>query len=279
MNRKLIVNRLSTFLAGSAICLVFAFGPLTAAAEARPPVSCLIEPDRIVRLSTPVAGIVADVAVDRGDLVSAGQVVATLEDDIERLAVESARLRAEDDSTVAGLEARIAFLTDQAERNARLARSNAVAATTAKEAELERDIALQDLERARLDRNLARLALRDAEARVAQKTLRSPISGVVVERLLNPGEYRDGQSHIATIARLSTLRVEAFLPIAYLDAISVGQKVRILPESPFDDFHEARIAVVDRVFDAATATVGIRIDLPNAALALPAGLRCEVHFD
>ena len=60
---------------------------LTKAALATPldPVSCLIEPYQTVELSTPVAGILAEVAVDRGDLVAAGQVVARLDSRVEAL--------------------------------------------------------------------------------------------------------------------------------------------------------------------------------------------------
>ncbi|MGX9354806.1 efflux RND transporter periplasmic adaptor subunit [Roseobacteraceae bacterium S113] len=258
------------------------FWGINAVAQEAPllaPVSCLIEPDQVVRLSTSVAGIVEAVPVERGDMVAKGEVVATLESNIEELAIASARLRAEDTTTMAALEARIAFLSGLAERSARLAASNAISARTAEEADLERNLALQELARAELDQALAELALKEAEALVTQKTLVSPITGVVVERLLNPGEYRDGQTHIATIASVSPLRVEAFVPIAYFDALSVGQKVRILPEAPLDSFREGRITIIDRVFDAATATVGVRMTLPNDDLSLPAGLRCTVYFE
>ena len=36
--------------------------------------------------------------------------------------------------------------------------------------------------------------------------------------------------------------------------------------------------MVDRVFDAASGTFGVRLDLPNSDGALPAGQRCIVSF-
>lgn len=243
------------------------------------PVSCLIEPDQVIRVSTPVAGIVAEVLVDRGDHVTRGQVIARLDTALEEIEVEIAKVRAEDETEIAALQARIEFLDSQADRNETLARSNAVSRNTAREARLEADLALRELDQARLAKQLAALDLAGAKARLDQKVVRSPVNGVVVERLLNPGEYRDGEAHIATVAKMDVLRVEAFVPIAYYRDLSIGQPVSILPEPPLDTFHPATIAVIDQVFDAATATVGVRMDLPNPELSLPAGLRCALYFD
>jgi hypothetical protein len=42
--------------------------------------------------------------------------------------------------------------------------------------------------------------------------------------------------------------------------------------------HNAEVAVVDHVFDAASRTFRVRLILPNEDYALPAGLRCSVRF-
>ena len=68
------------------------------------------------------------------------------------------------------------------------------------------------------------------------------------------------------------------MPNAYHTAIKIGQTVEVVPEAPFDTPRQATITVIDRVFDAATATFGIRMDLQNADLSLPAGLRCSLRF-
>jgi multidrug efflux pump subunit AcrA (membrane-fusion protein) len=108
---------------------------------------------------------------------------------------------------------------------------------------------------------------------------RAPFDGIVTERLLAPGEYQEGATHIVTIARLDLLRVEAYAPISYFGRLAVGQTVTIRPEQPVGGSYHATITVLDRVFDAATATFGLRMTLPNPNLALPAGLRCEVVFE
>lgn len=243
------------------------------------PISCLIEPDSVVKLSTAVPGIVSEVSVDRGDVVSAGQIVARLDSRVEDVALSLARARAGDLSQIRSLEARIAFLATQAERAKKLAERNAGSSSASEEAATELEVARQELDQARLGGDLNRMEVEQAEAVLAQKTIRAPFDGVVTERLLEPGEYQEGATHIVTIARLDPLRVEAFAPIGYFEALAIGQSVSIRPEEPVGGAYPARITVIDRVFDAATATFGLRMLLPNPGLALPAGLRCEVRFD
>ena len=38
------------------------------------------------------------------------------------------------------------------------------------------------------------------------------------------------------------------------------------------------VTVVDQVFDAASGTIGVRLELPNPGYAIPAGLKCQVRF-
>ena len=243
------------------------------------PINCLIEPQETVRLSTPVAGIVAAVHVDRGDSVEAGDVVAELDATLETIALSIAEARAGNMARIEGAEARMAFLQAQVTRNRQLAARNAISAAVVTESEMELEIARQDLIDARLSRDLAEIEVVQARAVLEQKTLRAPIDGVIVERLLSRGEYRDTQAHIATIARLDLLRVEAFAPLDYFDALAVSDAVTIRPEAPIGGAWPATITIMDRVFDAATATFGLRMVLENPDLALPAGVRCEVHFD
>lgn len=239
---------------------------------------CLIEADDMIELSTPVAGIISEVMVDRGDVVEAGQVIARLDTTFEELSLRLAEARAEADATVRARAARLAFLEAQAERTATLAERNAVSDTVADEATQEAEVARQELIEAEENRAFAKIEAEQARALLEQKILRTPVSGVVTERLLSPGEYQAGETQIATIAKIDVLRIEAFAPLTLYADLSVGQAVTILPEAPIGGSYEARITVIDSVFDAATGTFGIRMEMPNPELALPAGLRCLVEF-
>ena len=112
-------------------------------------------------------------------------------------------------------------------------------------------------------------------------SVKSPINGVVTERLLNPGEVAElgvGQKPILKIAQLDPLRVEVILPIQMYGQVKAGTSVEIVPDPPIGGKYAATIQVVDKVIDAASATFAVRVELPNTTYALPAGIRCKATF-
>lgn len=127
------------------------------------------------------------------------------------------------------------------------------------------------------NRRLADLELQRTSAEVALRTIKSPINGVVVERFMHPGEFPK-QEKILKIAQIDPLRVEVYAPVALLGKISVGSAAHVKPESPVTGEYPAKVTVVDRVVDAASGTFGVRLELPNHDLKLPAGLKCTVRF-
>ena len=69
-------------------------------ANAAQPLRCVIEPDRIAEVGTPVIGVVESVLVDRGDVVKQGQLLAQLRASVERASVNAAEVRAQADADV-----------------------------------------------------------------------------------------------------------------------------------------------------------------------------------
>jgi multidrug efflux pump subunit AcrA (membrane-fusion protein) len=130
-----------------------------------------------------------------------------------------------------------------------------------------------------LNREIAQLEVNHEEEVVRQRTLRSPIDGIVVERLLVPGEYRNEQSPIMTLAQIDPLRVEVFVPTGHYGRIRAASQAKVVPEEPIGGSYTATVTVVDRVMDAGSGTFGVRLALPNPELKLPAGIRCKVAFE
>ena len=146
---------------------------------------------------------------------------------------------------------------------------------------LQAELAISEQELARVteQRDLARLELARSEAILDLRTIKSPLRGVVTERNLTGGEYVSQDNHILTIAALDPLYVEAFLPVRLYPQVKVGQTAAVETEAPISGRYEAKVSVVDQVFDAASGTFGVRLELPNPDEALPAGLRCQVSFE
>ena len=77
---------------------------------------------------------------------------------------------------------------------------------------------------------------------------------------------------------MDPLRVEVFVPIRYYGKVHVGSEAQVRPEAPVGGIYSAKVTVVDRVMDAASGTLGVRLRLPNPDFKLPAGVRCKVSF-
>jgi multidrug efflux pump subunit AcrA (membrane-fusion protein) len=146
------------------------------------------------------------------------------------------------------------------------------------EAETAARVAETELDEARVNVQLAQLELARVTELLRQRTIRSPIDGVVVARMLGQGEYAFDQAQLVTVAQLDPLHVEAFVPLSLYRKIRTGMLAEIYPEQPIGGRYTAKVTVVDQVFDAASGTIGIRLQLPNPDHKLPAGLKCQARF-
>ena len=241
--------------------------------------ACLIEPRQVLKLAAPVQGVIAAVDVDRGDHVKKGQVLARLDSDVEEATALLARVKAANDTAVESGRARLDFLKRKQGRNAQLRTTDAVSVAQLEEATADARVADATLRDAELNVVVARLEQRRAEGLLQQRRIISPIDGIVTERLLGVGEFRNDQAHVLTIAEIDPLRIEPFLPISTYGQVKRGDKAEIFPEAPVGGRYSATVTVVDQVFDAASGTIGVRLELPNPKDALPAGIHCKVRFN
>jgi RND family efflux transporter MFP subunit len=240
--------------------------------------ACLIEPRQVLKLATPVQGVVASVAVDRGDRVKKGQVVARLDSEVEEANLLIARLRAANDTEIASAQAKLDFLKHKLARKSQLRNNQWGSMEELEEAESDTKVADAQLRENVLNLSQAKLEAQRADGLLRQRQILSPVDGVVTERTLGPGEFVNDQAHILTIAEMDPLRVETYLPLSFYGHIKVGDTAEVLPEAPVAGRYQAKVAVVDQVFDAASGTIGVRLELPNPDLRLPAGIHCRVHF-
>jgi len=249
--------------------------PVSAARSAE--LDCLIEPYVVVALSSSVEGLVEAVTVDRGDLVKEGQVLVRLESSVEKAAVAVARARAEMESGIQSSQARVEFGVRRFVRTEGLFKQDLVPLKEMDEAETAKVLAEIGLIEAKENKSLAELEWERAAAALALRTIRSPITGVVLERSLSPGEFAK-QAPILKLAQIDPLRIEVIAPVSWLGKVAVGMRAELLPEAPVSGLYAARVTVVDRVVDAASGTFGVRLEMPNPGYRLPAGLKCKVRF-
>jgi RND family efflux transporter MFP subunit len=237
----------------------------------------LIEPHRVINLGTPVLGVIETVTVDRGDRITKGQVLVTLQASVEKATMELARARAELEAGIQAKRAELEFARRNEQRIKSLYDKKAIPFKEWDEVETRRILADLQLAEALENKQLAEMEFKPAQEVVRRKVILSPVDGVVEERLLNVGEYVENQS-ILKLAEIDPLNVEVILPVSMWSQVKPGMRATIKPEAPVGGAYSAAVTIVDRVVDAASGTFGVRLELPNPELRLPPGLKCKVIF-
>jgi RND family efflux transporter MFP subunit len=249
-----------------------------AAAADAAELDCLMQPRETVTVSAPAEGVLDRVMVDRGDVVRAGAVLAVLESSLERTTMAIAAARAAQEFNIKSNQVRLDFGERRFLRTDEMFRKNLVPLKELDEAETTKILASYGLVEANEQKRLADLDLDRAAAALALRTVKSPIDGVVTERLRHPGELASREHPLVKIARLDPLRVEVFVPIALYGQVTAGQRVTVVPQAPLNRPLEARVIVVDPVADAASSTFGVRLEIANPGNRIPGGLKCKVRF-
>jgi len=261
----------------TAVGAACAQSPVASTGSAGATLDCMIQPHQVVQVGTAVAGVVAQLPVERGDLVRRGQVVAQLNNEVERAAVAVARERATASGEVAATSVAQEAAQRELERASQLVDEQFVSKTYFDRQKAEAQVAGGRAEQAQERRRLAAREVELASAQLALRTIRAPLDGVVVDRFVSTGEYVD-QKPLLRIAAVNPLRVDVLVPAAAFGQVQPGGKGKVVPELLNRSEHVAVVRSVDRVIDAASNTFRVRLEMPNPNGALPAGLRCKVDL-
>jgi len=235
----------------------------------------LIEPYVVVDIGAPAEGVVAGVNVDRSSSVKKGQILVEMESSVERATLEKAKAMATFNGEIGLEKTQLAFAK---RAHGRFKRLEAIANHDKDQAATEILRVSHRLKKAREKMTLAKFELKKAQAILNRCSIKSPISGVVVERYVSPGEYVNNQP-LLRVAQIDPLRVEVIVPAQVFGRIFPGMTATIVPELPQYGEQTATVTIVDKVIDAASSTFGVRLELPNAELQMPSGLRCLVRFE
>lgn len=237
----------------------------------------LIEPYELVNVGTPVDGVVESVRVQKSSSVKKGEPLVCLESSVESAVVERARAMARGTGELALEKEKLIFAQRSFARAEELFAKQAVSAEEKEQAATNVALARARLQKAEENKVLARLDLERARSLLDQRTIKSPISGIVVDRFVAPGEYVDDKP-LLKLAQLDPLRVEVILPAEMFREIAPGMKADVRPEGAKEGIYSSTVVIVDKVIDPATGTFAVRLELPNPDTRLPSGLKCTVRF-
>src|SRR5438067_9453284 len=119
--------------------------------------------------------------------------------------------------------------------------------------------------------------LQTAEANVGYSEIRAPISGVVTERPLYPGEMAAAGTPVLTIMDVSSVIAKAHIPQEEAALLRVGDSAEIAEIGSEEKF-PARITVVSPATDPNSTTVEVWAQAANSKAKLRPGTTVEVSI-
>ena len=250
-----------------------------------------------VVLGFKVAGRVAEVRVDLGSRVAAGQIVASMVSTDFELRVRQAEAALAQARVRLGLPAAGDSDVVDPQNTALVRQRRAVS----QEAKLNRDRMQTFVERglsARAELDSAQAALevaegqyqdgleeiRNREAILAQRrselelarqqlqdsVLRSPLNGAVRERRVAAGEYRAPGDAVMTIVRTNPLRLQLSVPERETAGLTPGLMVKVRVEGDSAE-HTGRLERIGAAIQETNRTLPVEAVVPNAADTLRPG--------
>ncbi len=211
------------------------------------------QPMERITVSSPVEEIVEKVMVSEGDEVEAGQTLAELLSSQERLEVE--RLEVLIEKAEADYEATADLVAEKIESADKLVEAK----TALKSLRIEREIAVSELE---------------------ERIIRSPIEGIVVFRLKDPGEAIGRVEPLFEVIKSDQLKLQFFMSAEDLPALKVGSKATVqFPVAKPGESFTATLSFVDPQIDSRSGLFRVRYVFDNTVAAVKPGARVQVQLD
>jgi macrolide-specific efflux system membrane fusion protein len=213
--------------------------------------SAEVRPADSVNLSFPQLGRVTSVEVEVGDTVTAGQTIATLD-----TTILEARI-AEAEASVIAAQTQVTYLQ-------RVGVGNAYEQIDAAKADVDRAQAVVD----------------QLKATLAQTTLTTPVSGIVIVVDVAPGETANPGQVIIVIADLNHMRIETTdLSERDIPAVQIGQTAKVFIDA-LDDSYEGEVVDIDRQSETVggDVTYKVTIELNQLPDNLRWGMSAEVEI-
>lgn len=263
---------------GAALALLAAVVANAAAPIGAEEVEGLVVPSRQVTLGSPLDGILETMPFEENTPVQQGDVVAKMDDRLQRVEVEKARVRAE---TQAAMREAEFVLEEQKIMLARVEEAqahNAASEWEVRRAKLQVDQAQAGVENTQDSIRLAKTELRLQQQLLAQHELHAPFDGRVLRTLVEPGSTLQRGKEIVILVKLDPLQAEVFLPIEHYGRLQTGRTYALRPDPVISETPlQATLKTIDPVIDSASRTFRCVFTIPNPDEALPAGF--SVFFD
>ena len=207
----------------------------------------------VLRLAARRDGIVQKVLVDEGDMIKAGQVLALLDDQQARVAVDLARAEFEQARrALPALEAKRSVAEREEARLAPLAADNTVSRQELDQAGDQVKLAKAEIASASAAVETAAQRVKASELELEQRSIRAPLDGQLVRLQTRTGDVVGTQNPLFLLAPHTPRVVLAELEERFVPEVKPGQAAEVILEADETHKFSARVLRIGRMVGART---------------------------
>ena len=210
------------------------------------------------------SGVAAKVLFDIGNRVEVGDPLVHLETDlpeIERRSAEAALEVAE--AGLVAAQARLNLAVQGLARQERLRRSTAFSQGAFEDLQQSVEQAQGELARANAEIRAAMARLKRVDYDLKHAIIRAPFSGIVVERMAQPGQYINLGEAVAKLLDTNAIEVEADVPAELVAGLPAGTEVAIQFAGGASGTAQVRVALPVESVSTRTRPVRFGVDLSS----------------
>jgi len=230
--------------------------------------------DQATAMLAPFSGTVSQLLVEPGQSVRKGEALAKVVSPDYASAVSTYRkalVTAQNARKLADLDKDLLAHQGVSAKEAQQAETDAASA------EADRDAGLQALQSLGVDASVIRDTREGKNTAAVQGTIRSPITGTVVEKLVQPGQLLQASTTpVFTVADLSKVWVMAHIFDTDLGAVHVGDTAQV---SGVGRIFKGRVDNIAAEVDPNTRSVAVRIVVDNPGEFLKRQMYVQVRID
>ena len=226
-----------------------------------------------------INGRLETVNVKLGDPVRRGQVIAKVEDREIQEQVRQAEAQFNvSRATIRQREADLKLAQTNLERNRSLLERELLPRQTFDDTEARYQAALAQVDLSRAQFEQAKSRLDELQINLANTVIASPVDGFVGKRFLDPGAFVGPNSPVASLVDIRTVRMVANLVEKDVKRVSPGTHADVEVDAFPGETFSGKVSRVAPVFDPATRTAEMEIEVPNPGFRLKPGMYARVQL-
>jgi membrane fusion protein, multidrug efflux system len=226
-----------------------------------------------------IAGRIENIAVKLGDRVARGQIIVKIDD--KALKEQITRLERTLDVNRATLENRESDLKSQESTLARVKASWERGITPKQlyeDAENRYNAAIAQRNGAVAQLGATQSSLDEIKISLNETSVLSPVDGFVARRVLDPGAFAGANTVILSVVDISTVRLVANLVEKDFKRVQIGVEAEVEVDAFPGEQFRGEVSRVAPVFDPATRTATMEIEVPNPGFRLKPGMYARVKL-